>query len=69
MAMAVIKVDGMSCDHCVKAVKESVGALPGVSCVSVELSAGSVTVEYEPAHATIEGINAEIEAQGFAVVS
>ncbi len=31
MGKAVIKVDGMSCEHCVKAIKSAVGMLPGVS--------------------------------------
>lgn len=38
------RVDGMSCEHCRRAVESEVGALAGVSGVSVDLAAGTVTV-------------------------
>ncbi len=37
-------VDGMTCDHCVRAVQEEVGALAGVSQVVVDLTRGRVEV-------------------------
>lgn len=40
----VYAVEGMTCEHCVKAVTEEVGAVPGVVGVDVELATGSVTV-------------------------
>jgi copper chaperone CopZ len=33
----------MTCDHCVKAVKEELGALSGVSAVEVELAPDAVS--------------------------
>ena len=50
MTATTITVTGMTCGHCVAAVKEEVGALPGVSAVEVELVAGGespVTVTSE----------------------
>ncbi len=38
------RIDGMTCDHCVRAVTQEIGALPGVSDVDVELATGLVTV-------------------------
>jgi copper chaperone len=35
---------GMTCGHCVAAVTEEVGRLPGVHDVAVELGSGRVTV-------------------------
>jgi len=35
-----LKVEGMSCGHCVKAIEESVGAITGVSKVKVHLENG-----------------------------
>lgn len=35
---------GMSCDHCINAVKSEVGSIDGVTAVEVELDAGLVTV-------------------------
>ena len=38
------RVDGMTCEHCVRAVSGEIGALPGVVDVTVDLPSGSVTV-------------------------
>jgi copper ion binding protein len=40
-------VTGMTCAHCVNAVSEEVGALPGVTSVEVDLGSGAVTVTSE----------------------
>ncbi|PSK88773.1 copper ion binding protein [Murinocardiopsis flavida] len=40
----VYAVEGMTCEHCVKAVTEEVGGVPGVIGVDVELATGAVTV-------------------------
>jgi copper chaperone len=37
-------VTGMTCAHCVNAVSDEVGALPGVTAVEVDLDSGAVTV-------------------------
>jgi len=37
-------VAGMTCGHCVAAVTEEVGQLPGVRAVDVDLGSGAVTV-------------------------
>ncbi len=37
-------VDGMSCDHCRRAITSSVGSVSGVQDVSVDLDAGQVHV-------------------------
>jgi copper chaperone CopZ len=38
------RVDGMTCEHCVRAVSGELGALPGVVDVTVDLPSGAVTV-------------------------
>jgi copper chaperone len=38
------EVTGMTCGHCVAAVKEEVGAIADVTDVAVDLSSGRVTV-------------------------
>ena len=47
MAIRTYQVAGMSCQHCVDAVKGEVGQLAGVSTVDVDLSQGAVTVTGE----------------------
>lgn len=37
-------VSGMTCAHCVQAVTEEVGAVPGVTAVTVDLTSGALTV-------------------------
>ncbi|GAS96722.1 copper ion binding protein [Mycolicibacterium canariasense] len=40
----VLRVEGMSCGHCVSAITAAVQPLPGVASVAVDLAAGTVTV-------------------------
>lgn len=68
MEKTVINVDGMACEHCVKAITKAVGAVSGVSGVSVNLEAKTVTVEHDPDRAPLDKIKFEIEDQGYDVV-
>lgn len=40
-----ITVTGMTCDHCVRAVRDEVSAIQGVTNVEVDLASGQVTIE------------------------
>jgi len=40
-------VTGMTCDHCVRAVRSHVSALDGVHAVEVELASGTLRVQCE----------------------
>ena len=44
MSTSTYTVTGMTCGHCVSAVSEEVGGLPGVTEVAVDLPTGAVTV-------------------------
>ncbi|HCD43039.1 MAG TPA: copper-binding protein [Lachnoclostridium sp.] len=68
MAKSVINVDGMACEHCVKAITNAVGALAGVSGVSVDLAAKTVTVDHDPDQASVQTIKSEIEDQGYDII-
>ncbi|GLC81571.1 copper ion binding protein [Lacrimispora brassicae] len=68
MAKTVIKVDGMACEHCVKAITNAVGALSGISGVSVDLEGKTVTVDHDPDQASAQTIKSEIEDQGYDVI-
>ena len=67
MEKTVIKVEGMSCEHCVKAVTGAVTALPGIGGVDVDLKAGTVTVQFDSSKTALDKIKAEIEDQGYDV--
>lgn len=63
----VLKVEGMSCNHCVNAVETSVGKLTGISTVNVNLDQGEVKVEFDEAQIKLAQIKETIEDQGFDV--
>lgn len=62
-----LSVEGMSCQHCVKAVKAAVSALPGVDSVEVSLERKLATVSYDPAKVGRPAMKAAIEGAGYTV--
>lgn len=68
MAKTVLNVEGMSCSHCEKTVKKSVGALEGVTEVTVNLKKKTVTVVYESIKVSLDQIKNEIKEQGYEVI-
>jgi copper ion binding protein len=59
-------VDGMTCEHCVRAVTSEVGAIPGVRDVHVDLTGGTVTVASDqPVDAA--AVRAAVEEAGYEV--
>ncbi len=61
MKLIKLKVDGMSCDHCVMAVTKALKGVPGVErVVEVSLERGEALVEGNPnLDALIEAIREE----------
>ncbi len=62
----VLRVEGMSCGHCVSAITAAVQPLPGVASVAVDLAASTVTVAGTPDPDTVA---AAIEDCGYDVAS
>lgn len=64
--MITLKIDGMTCNHCVQAVKVALFEVPGVLNVDVDLASGRATVlgTVDPAllvaAVTTEGYHAEL---------
>lgn len=57
-------VTGMTCEHCVGAVRGEVSQIPGVTDVQVDLSTGQVTVTSdEPID--VETIRASVDEAGY----
>ena len=67
MEKVVLKVDGMSCEHCVKAVSGAVESIPGTDGVLVDLKGGTVSFSHDPARAPLESIKAAITEEGYTV--
>ncbi|MCS1351493.1 copper chaperone CopZ [Mechercharimyces sp. CAU 1602] len=68
MEKATLNVVGMSCNHCVKAIEESVGKLEGVDQVKVHLSEKKVDVEFDSNKVTLKQIKETIDEQGYEAV-
>ena len=68
MATTTYTVTGMTCDHCVAAVREEVGKVDGVSQVDVELASGLVTVESE-APLDPAAVDAAVDEAGYEVAT
>lgn len=68
MSTSTYTVTGMTCEHCVGAVREEVGRIPGVSDVAVDLPTGQVTVTstqpVDPAD-----VRAMVDEAGYALAS
>ena len=60
------RVEGMTCDHCVRAVRAEVAEVPGVVDVQVDLAGKSVTVTSEGA-VDDEAVRAAVEEAGYEV--
>lgn len=47
MARTTLAVEGMSCDHCVRAVTQALDSLAGVHEAVVDLATGHAVVDYD----------------------
>ena len=56
-----LKIEGMSCGHCVSAVKRALEAVAGVKQADVDLANGRATVQHEgaPIEALIQAVDEE----------
>ena len=60
-----LKIDGMSCGHCVNAVDKALKSVDGVQVEQVAI--GSAMVSYDPAATTADKITRAIEDEGYTV--
>ena len=67
METKILKVSGMSCEHCVRAVTEAVGSISGVESVKVSLETGAAEVTYDPALVSLDKIRAAIVEEDYGV--
>ena len=60
-----LRIGGMSCQHCVRAVFTALTPVPGIS--SADVSIGAAVIEHD-GQATIEALRDAISANGYEVV-
>ena len=68
MATNTYTVQGMTCEHCVGAVRGEVARIPGVTDVTVELSTGTVTVTSDTP-IDLETVRASVDEAGYELAS
>jgi copper chaperone len=67
MDRLTMKIDGMSCGHCVGSVTNALEALDGVDVEHVSI--GEATVAYDPGATSPATITQAVEDEGYAVVT
>jgi len=67
MATEKISIKGMTCDHCVGRVTDTLHKLPGVEDVKVSLEGKSATVRFDEGRLSVEGIARAIVEAGYEV--
>lgn len=65
MAQDKFDVDGMTCAACQAHVDRAVSKLDGVQSVAVNLLAGSMMVDYDPAQVTPDDICTAVDRAGY----
>ncbi len=65
MKEMTLKIDGMSCEHCVKAVTDALKGVPGVKPTHVDIGAAKLT--YDPQQASPEEIVDAVTEEGYQV--
>jgi len=63
--MVRLKIEGMSCNNCVRHVSEALRAVPGVERVEVSLAQGQAVVEGE---APLERLIEAVQEEGYTVL-
>ncbi len=65
MAETVIKITGMSCQHCVMRVKKALDGIAGITEANVTV--GSASIKYDESKVKLEEIHSAIEKAGYKV--
>jgi copper ion binding protein len=67
MATKTLKVQGMTCNHCVMRVAKALKAVPGVQDAKVDLQKAEAIVSYEEAKVSAEKLSAAVVEAGYKV--
>jgi len=65
MTNVTLKVDGMSCQHCVKTVKEALLSNDGVSKADVNLDKNKAFVEYDSEKVSKDALIKSVNDSGY----
>jgi copper chaperone len=65
MAVTTLKIEGMSCEGCVRSVKTVLEALPGVERAEVSLALAQAEVRFDPGRVTPQALREAVEGAGY----
>jgi copper chaperone len=65
MVETTLKVEGMTCHHCVQAVTRAIRGVHGVNDVRVDLEAGQAWVEYDAGNASLQRMVDAVAEEGY----
>ena len=65
MATAEIKIEGMTCEGCVKSVSRTLAGVPGVNDVNVSLAQASAKVTYDPQRTCVADLKKAVQRAGY----
>lgn len=65
MATAMLKVSGMSCEHCAATVTRALESVEGVERARVDLEAGRATIEYREGSTTPRSLAGAVMDEGY----
>jgi copper chaperone len=65
MATAELKIEGMTCEGCVKSVTRALQGVAGVERVDVSLPEGKAEVTYDPRKAALADFRHAVERAGY----
>ena len=65
METVELKVEGMTCEGCVKSVTRTLSGLPGVHKVDVSLADAHAKITYDPAKSGLADFKRAVEQAGY----
>ena len=68
MAIETLKIQGMTCNHCVMRVAKALKQVPGVQDARVDLQKGEAVVTYDDVLVTHEKLTLAVVDAGYKVV-
>ena len=68
MTQEALKVEGMTCQHCVQTITEALGKIAGTNNVAVDLDKKEVQVDYNEQRTSLQQISDKIVEVGFELV-
>jgi len=60
-----LTITGMTCGHCVAAVKKALAAVPGVEAVEVTLSPPRAVIAFDPSRTTVDMLTMATAEEGY----